>query len=214
MRTAYLVGNGCSPGPRTSRLRFGRRCAGSRSPSNAPAAAPAALTRRGVVGGVVTVDPVDAVVPAHHQLQLPVGDLGRAHELRVPGRCAPLVVDECRGRREARERHVRRRIRRHGHRVDRDLESAPLQLARRRQARRSAPDHSDPALARLLRHLGHHDAAAPAERHAGAGMAVVVDEWFSSRMARREGRIPSRGAAAIRPSSESRDPRTREPARD
>ena len=50
--------------------------------------------------------------------------------------------------------------------------------ARRRQAGRSASNHGDLALTRVLRHLRHHDAAAPAERHAGAGVAVIVDDGF------------------------------------
>jgi hypothetical protein len=97
-----------------------------------------------------------------HQLQLAIRELRDAQELRVPRRRALLLVDQRRGRREAGERHVGRRVRRHRHRVDRHVEAAALQLAGGAQAGRAAANHRGTAPLGLQRELGRHHAASHA----------------------------------------------------
>ena len=130
---------------------------------------------RGRVAETVAVDPGDAESPPRQLLELAVGDLRGLAELAVPGRCPEVAVDQPRGGGEARQRHVRGRVRRHRHGVDGHCESAPLQLARGGEAHGAATDDRRPAAVVAEGHLGRHPARAPGERHAGAAVAVVVD---------------------------------------
>ncbi len=157
---------GCSPG--CSSVCPPWMCAGSSDVG--------AGGRRCRFGRRVVLDPRDPVLRASHELQLPVGDLHRLAELRFPGRRALGDVHQPRGRREAGQRIVRRRVGRHVGGVDGDLEAAPLELAGRRESNRAAAEHGGATVAVGQRHVGGHRSGAPRQRHAGAAVAVVVDD--------------------------------------
>ena len=124
----------------------------------------------------VGVDPRDSVVAPGEELQLRVGDVDGLSELGVPLRRAPPDLDQAGGGTEGRERHVRRRVGRQGHRVDRDVEPPALQLPGGGQAGHPASDHGGPAGLLLESHLRRHESRAPGQGHAGSPVAVVVDE--------------------------------------
>ena len=130
---------------------------------------------RGCVAKAVAVDPGHAEPAPRQLLQFAVRDLGGLAELGVPRGDSEVAVDQSRGGGEPRERHVRRRVRRHRHGVDGHREPAPLQLARGGEAHGPAADDRGPAAVVGEGHLGRHPARAPRERHAGAAVAVVVD---------------------------------------
>ena len=132
--------------------------------------------RRHVVRQRVVVEPRNAVGRARHEMQLTIGNVGRATVLRVPFRRAPVGVHQSRGGREPGERHVRCDVRRDGHRVDGHVEAAPLQLSRGGQADGAAPDDGRaPFLVRGGK-FRRHQAGAPRQRHSRAAMTVVVNQ--------------------------------------
>ena len=158
------------------------------------------LRRRQLVDQRIVVEPRHAVMRAGEQLQLAIGDVGGAPVLRVPFRRPPIVFDQARRRREAGERHVRRHVGRDRHRVDRDVEAAPLELPRAREPDRSAAD--DRRLPRLMlgRELRRHQPGAPGERHAGAAVPVVVHEQLVVQLVRLE----DEAGIAMRPQADGR----------
>lgn len=176
VRTAYLVGNGCSPGHSTSRSRSGRIYSVVFAAARAP---------RRLLGGAV--DRGRRWRCSHRSnkhpnsgrpraVAMPEGNLGRLPELRVPSRCAPLVADQRSGGRETRPGHLRGGVRGHSRGINCHLEAAALQLPRRSQPRRPASEHGGLAVVVLQRQVCRHCTATPRQRPARAAESVVIDD--------------------------------------
>ena len=170
--TQYLRRNGCSPGPSMTRRPLQLR----RQQSDWDCAL-AIRPRRLVVGRLVLLDPRNAVLRSRPAAAgADTRSRAACRHLRVPRGRAQLVVDEARRRRPAGQRHVRRRVGRHGRRIDRDVEAVPLQLARGGEADDARAEHRRFAFGMRQREIGGHRRRAPRQRHARAAVAEVVDE--------------------------------------
>ncbi len=134
----------------------------------------------------VVHDPADAVLRTREQLQTAIRDQHRLAKLRVPFRRAIGLVHETRRRREAGQRHVRRGIRWNGGGVNRDVEAAPLELARGGEADDARSHHRGATLGVRERHVRGHRAGAPRQRHARAAMPEVVNQCFRAEPVRFE----------------------------
>ena len=168
-RSAYLVANGCSPGPSTSCptvspvIRLGRSGGpGSADAARRPASSCRATTRRNAVRRAVAA--------------------GGTRCRRRGGTARPTPASACSATTrpdsgvKPGERHVRRDVGRHRQRVDRDVEAASLELPRAGQPDRSAADHRRLPRLVLGGELRRHQARAPRQRHPGAAVPVVVHQ--------------------------------------
>ena len=127
---------------------------------------------------VVVRNPRNPVIRTGEQLKLSVGDPRCASELFGPFRRTPRIFDEARRWCEAGQRHIRCRIGRHRHRVDRYVKSATLQLACARQTNNSATNDCCAPLVMLGCGFRRHVSGSPGQRHASTPVSVIVNQEF------------------------------------
>ena len=131
--------------------------------------------RFGAVGFDIGRQPADAVIVADHDLEAAPAVIERAGELRHELRRDVVLVKH--GERvELAAGDIRGRVRRKRRGVDRDRKAGLLHQPRRRQAHHAGADHRDRPAVALQAELGRELRRAPAQRDAGAAMAVIVDQ--------------------------------------